>query len=661
MLESVKEGEILWTPSDERKQDANITHFMKWLDHHKKIHIETYDDLWAWSTADIETFWVSLWEYFDIQSSQPYEEVLVDAQMPNVKWFTGAKLNYTQQIFRNRHATRPAILSKSEHGTLKTTTWGELYEQTAAMAESLKKLGVQQGDRVAAYIPNIPEAVIGFLACASIGAIWSSCSPDFGSLSVVNRFKQIEPKVFIAVNGYQYNGKVYDRIDVINNVQKEIPTLEHTILVPYIKMKESNQVNNSLNWHNLIEENRGVSLSYSQVSFDHPLWILYSSGTTGIPKAIVQGHGGILLEHLKVLVLNTDVKPSDRLFWFTTTGWMMWNFLVGGLLNGTTILLYDGSPSFPNLNTLWEFAEETKMTLFGTSASFINGCMKAGIEPRQSYNLSELKAIGSTGSPLSINGFKWVYDHVKTDLWLVSASGGTDLCTAFIGGSPLLPVRAGELQCRSLGAPIEAYNDSGEPLIDDIGELVITKPMPSMPLFFWNDEADKRYKESYFNMYPGVWRHGDYIKITSQGSCIIYGRSDSTINRGGIRIGTSEIYSAVETIPAIQECLVVDVPIGDGKSIVPLFVVLNSNEVLTEELIEEIQQRIREACSPRHVPDDIYQVKDIPKTLNGKKLEVPIKKILMGIPIEKAINIGSVSNPKTIEFYQKLFNKKFKK
>jgi acetoacetyl-CoA synthetase len=499
-------------------------------------------------------------------------------------------------------------------------------------------------------MPNIPESAIAFLACASIGAIWSSCSPDFGTSSVIDRFQQIEPKILFAVDGYQYNGKTIDRRSTISELQQALPTLQKTIVVSYI-FKDSNagRYANAMLWENMPASND--ELIYEQVPFGHPLWVLYSSGTTGLPKAIVQGQGGILLEHLKSLYLGMDLKPEDRFFWFTTTGWMMWNLLMGGLLLGTTVLLYDGSPSYPKMNALWEYAEKSGMTFFGTSAGFILACMKAGIEPGKSFDLSKLRGLGSTGSPLPPEGFQWIYEHIKNDLWLASVSGGTDVCSAFLGGSVLLPVNAGELQCRALGAKVEAFDDAGEPLVDEMGELVITEPMPSMPLFFWNDAENKRYRESYFEMFPGIWRHGDWVKITPRGSAVIYGRSDSTINRKGIRMGSSEIYRVVEDLPEVLDSLIIGVERPGGGYYMPLFVVLRPEAELDDALKARIRDKIRSNLSPHHVPDDVFVIPEVPRTLNGKKLEVPVKKLFMGTPMEKAISVDSMSNPRTMQYF----------
>ena len=652
------EGTLLWEPSEGLKENANITRYMRWLAEEKDREFESYQDLWEWSVTDLEGFWASIWEYSDVQASKPYEKVFGGAsgsrEMPGTEWFPGAELNYAEHAFRNagERLDEPAVLHRSEIRPLSRVSWRELRDKTAALAAGLKNLGVGRGDRVVAYAPNVPEALIAFLACASIGAIWSSSSPDFGAGSVVDRFAQIEPKVLLAVEGYRYGGKDYDRVEILARLQKEIPSLEKTVVIPYLNGEpETGDLRDVVLWADLIAEQEGAELEFEQVPFDHPLWVLYSSGTTGLPKAIVQGHGGILMEHLKKLYLHMDLSPEDKFFWFTTTGWMMWNVVVSGLLSGSTILLYDGNPGHPDLNVLWEFAEETGMTCFGTSASYLTSCMKGGIEPARDFDLSALKSIGSTGSPLPPEGFDWVYGQVKEDLWLFSTSGGTDLCTAFVGGCPLLPVRTGELQCRSLGAKVEAYDAEGRPVIGEVGELVITEPMPSMPLHLWNDPDGERYRESYFDTYPGVWRHGDWIKVKPDGSAVIYGRSDSTINRGGVRMGTAEIYRAVDRVEEVQDSLVVDIQKPNGDPFMPLFVVLKEDRELDDELEKKIKKSIRENTSPRHVPNEVLRVTDLPRTLNGKKVEVPVKKILSGTPPEEAVSKDSLHNPESLDFF----------
>ena len=645
---------VLWQPSPERLRAATLTRYMRWLEERHELRFDDYDALWRWSTTELEAFWTSIWEFFGVRASRPWSTVLASREMPGARWFEGAELNYAENLLATGDDAAAALLHASELRDLSTLTRGELRRDVARAAAGLRRLGVGRGDRVVAYLPNIAETVVAFLACASLGAVWSSCSPDFGARSVVDRFAQIEPSVLIAVDGYRYGGHDFDRRDVVATLRQAMPGLRHTVLLPYLAASpDTASLGPVTLWDELLAD-EPEELRFEQVPFDHPLWVLYSSGTTGLPKAIVHGHGGILLEHLKKLHLHVDAAPDDRLFWFTTTGWMMWNFLVGGLLTGAAIVLYDGNPGHPDLGVLWDLAERTGMTCFGTSASYIASCMKAGVEPGRDHDLSRLRSLGSTGSPLSPEGFRWVYEHVKEDLWLFSTSGGTDVCTAFVGGCPLLPVHLGELQCRSLGAAVEAWDEQGHPLVDEVGELVITAPMPSMPLYLWNDPDGERYRESYFSTYPGMWRHGDWIRITERGTAVISGRSDSTINRQGVRMGTSEIYRAVAAVPEVLDSLVVDLPSAGGEGFMPLFVVLREGAELTDELQAEIRRRIREDCSPRHVPNRILQIREVPRTLSGKVLEVPVKRILMGVPPEKAASADSLANPRALDYFVSL-------
>ena len=646
------EGTILWEPGEKVINQANMTRYMQWLAAEKNLTFEDYNNLWQWSVTEIEDFWLSLWEYFDIRSSRPFDRVLAERKMPGAEWFKGAELNYAEHVFRNRSANRPALIFQSEIQPLMEVSWDELYQNAASLAAALRGMGVRPGDRVAAYVPNIPQTIMAFLACASIGATWSSCSPDFGTRSVVDRFKQIEPKVLFAVDGYQYGGKGFDCSPAIAEIRQSLPTLEQTIIVPYLQPVSSFERSaDSLVFDDLLGSSK--ELVFEQVPFDHPLWVVYSSGTTGLPKGLVHGHGGILLEFMKFTGLHMDVRAGDRFFWFSTTGWVMWNILQGSLLVGATPVLYDGSPGHPDLDVLWQMARDAKMSVFGTSAAYLTTCMAQGLEPGKHFDLSSLNTVGSTGSPLPTEGFRWVYEQVKKDILLGSVSGGTDPCTAFLCSCVLLPVRAGELQCRGLGVNARAFDEGGNDLIDDVGELVITEPMPSMPLYLWNDPDSRRYHASYFEMYPGVWRHGDWVRFTARGSGVILGRSDSTINRLGVRMGSSEIYAAVEDLPEVADSLVIGVETAGGNYFMPLFVVTADGISLTDEIKQTINHKIRTTLSPRHVPDDIFAIADVPRTLNLKKLEVPVKKILTGIPVEKAVNVDSMSNPDSIDFFVK--------
>ena len=644
--------EKLWDPPAELVERARMTEYMRWLATERGLELDGYDDLWRWSVDDLEGFWASIWDFFGVQADGGYDRVLGSREMPGAEWFSGARLNYAEHVFAGKDDAETAILHASELRELDQLSWGELRAQVAALAAGLRGLGVGPGDRVVAYMPNIPEAIVAFLASASIGAVWSSCSPDFGPASVIDRFAQIEPKVLFAVDGYRYGGKDFDRLDTVAELRAAMPSLARTVVLPYLDPEpDLSAHSDATTWGELLAAGEGAALEFERVPFEHPLWVLYSSGTTGLPKAIVQGQGGILLEHLKKLNLHVDAHPGDRLFWFTTTGWMMWNFLVSGLLTRAAIVLYDGSPGHPDMGVLWDLAARAGVTMFGASASYIAACMKAGTEPAAGRDLSRLKAVGSTGSPLSPEGFDWIYTQLGADTWLFSTSGGTDLCTAFVGGTPLLPVYRGELQARALGAAVEAWDEEGNPVIDEVGELVVTEPMPSMPVRFWGDPDGSRYRASYFEHYPGVWRHGDWIEITSRGTAIIYGRSDSTINRSGIRMGTSEIYRAVLSVDAIVDALVVDIPRPGTEGWMPLFVVLREGATLDDELRGEIGRRVRERCSPRHVPDEVYAIAAVPRTLSGKALEVPVKRILMGTPPEQAASRDSLANPETLDYF----------
>ncbi len=652
---------ILWRPDEETLQRSNLRAFMRWLaERDRRCRFDTYAALWQWSVQDIAGFWEAVWAFFDIQAASPYTCPLAERSMPGAQWFPGARLNYAAHIFRHAEDERPALIWRTESNAntealrTSTWTWGELRRAVSGLAAFLREQGVQPGDRVVGLLPNLPEAVAALLATASIGAVWSSCSPDLGPTAVLDRFRQIEPSVLIAADGYVYNRRPYDRREAVRALIRALPTLRHVVRVPHLDpvAPPFNAGVAETTWHEATD--RQTELQFTPVPFEHPLWVLYSSGTTGLPKPIVHSQGGILLEHLKALAFHTDLHPADRFFWFTTIGWMMWNFLVSGLLLGSTILLYDGSPAREDMRALWQFAEDSGMTIFGTSAAYLTACMKAGLQPGHTHDLRALRSIGSTGSPLGPEVFDWVYAQVKPDVWLAPISGGTDLCTAFVGGCPLLPVRRGEMQCRYLGADVQAFDSTGSPVIDQVGELVITQPMPSMPIYFWNDPQMRRYRESYFEMYPSVWRHGDWVRITAEGGVIIYGRSDATLNRHGVRIGTGEIYSVVEALPEVLDTLAVDLEGLGGESTLLLFVVLQPGLALDEALTAKLRQVIRDALSPRHVPDEIIQIPEVPRTLNGKKMEVPIKRLLLGAPPEQVANRDAMANPAALDVFVQL-------
>ena len=646
--------DILWRPSPALVDGCNLTRYLRWLESGRGLRFAGYDELWRWSVTDLEGFWSSIAAYFEVRFHAPAKRAIRGASMPGAEWFPGATLNYAEHALAHGGA-EPALICRGEAGARREFGRDDLRREVSAARAGLLRLGVKRGDRVVAYLPNDAEAAIAFLATASLGAIWSSCPPEFGVESVLDRFRQIEPTVLIGVDRYTYNGREYDRRGDLDRIVGSLPTLRARVLVSPTgdQADETGGVAapvagspRLLAWHDLTAES--AEPAFEPVPFDHPLWILYSSGTTGLPKAIVQGHGGILVEHLKQLALHTDLGPGDRFFWYTTTGWMMWNYLVSGLLLGTTVVLYDGSPGWPDLNALYRLADEEAVTCFGVSAPFLMACRAAGLEPGGQFDFEALRAIGSTGAPLPAEGFDWVYEQVKSDVWLGSLSGGTDVCTGFVGPNPVQPVRRGRIQCRSLGAKVEAFDESGRGVTGQVGELVITEPLPSMPLFFWNDPSGERYRESYFDHWPGVWRHGDWIAFDDDGSSVIYGRSDSTLNRGGVRMGTSEFYRAASELPEIDDCVIVDTGSLDNEGKLWLFVVLSDGTALDAPLADRIRRHLRTRLSPRHGPDEIRAIPEIPTTLSGKKLEVPIKRILAGEPVETAVNVGTLQNPESI-------------
>jgi acetoacetyl-CoA synthetase len=668
-------GAVLWEPGERSVRDARITGYAGWLRDGRGVDVGTYDDLWQWSVAEPESFWISIWEYFGVTGRRGEGPALSGGPMPDVTWFAGTTLNYARNALAaaGTQPDKTAVIFRSEAGRSGTLSYGELAAEVARVRAGLRALGVGRGDRVAAYLPNIPEALIGLLATASLGAIWSSCSPDFGPRSVIDRLAQISPKVLLAVDGYPYGGRWFDRRPQVADIVAGMPGLDALITVDYLPAGQAGAGQPAgaapggrpprtpppsaaavpeLSWNSLPDDAAPSGPDrFEEVPFDHPLWVLYSSGTTGLPKPIVHGHGGIVLEHLKSLALHHDLGPRDVFFWYTTTGWMMWNYLAGGLLVGAAVVLYDGSATHPGADALWRLAAQTGVSYFGTGAPYLLACMKAGLRPAGDHDLSRLRGIGSTGSPLPPEGFRWVYDAVVAkgqEVILGSYSGGTDLCTGFVGPCPLLPVRAGVIAGRCLGAAVEAYDAAGRAVFGEVGELVITRPMPSMPVGFWNDPGGLRYRESYYADYPGVWRHGDWIMILPDGGCVIYGRSDATLNRGGVRMGTSEFYRIVEALPQVADSLVIDTGRLGAEGTLILYVVPAPGHRLDDELIGQIRSGLRSALSPRHVPDEIHQVPGIPRTLSGKKLEVPVRKILQGTPLAEAADPDALANPEVL-------------
>jgi acetoacetyl-CoA synthetase len=649
------EGDILWQPTQAQKSGTRLAHYEQWLSQHRGLQFDgNYQALLRWSNQEQDAFWNSIWDYFKLQAQGSREPVLANRSMPGAQWYPNTRLNYAEHVFRHAHPTRPALISRREDVPNLAIGWAQLERETASVAEQLRQWGIVPGDRVASYLPNWYETVVAFLACASIGAIWSSCSPDMGVSVVLDRFQQIEPKLLLATDSYQYGGKVHDRRDVVESLLAGLPSVQQVIHVPGVACAQAGPVRwrNASTWSAVTALR--ADLRFDPLPFSHPLWIVYSSGTTGMPKAMVHGQGGIVLTHVKTIGLHHDIHPGDRMLFLGGTGWIVWNLLIGSLLLGGTAVLYDGNPAWPRAEALWEFIDEQQVSAFGCGAALIINSMKQQLRPRDSVALASLRSIFSTGSPLPIDAYRWVYDAVKTDLWLSSISGGTDIAAGFVVGAPTLPVTAGEIQCIELGVDACAMNEEGEAVVGEVGELVIRQPMPSMPLYFWNDAQDKRYHDSYFDTFPGLWRHGDWIRFTDRGTSVIYGRSDSTINRMGIRMGTAEIYRVVEEMDEVLDSLVVDLEYLGRPSYMPLFVVLKEGIQLDAALKERLAKQISTRASARHVPNEMFQVAEIPRTLTGKKMEVPVRKLLLGLPANKVASTDAMANPDSLQFFVQL-------
>jgi acetoacetyl-CoA synthetase len=642
---------VLWTPQPDARTSTRLGRFLEFCEARSGLEFDGYDALWRWSVEEgLEECWAAVWDFFDVQASQPYRQVLDGRVMPGARWFEGARLNYAEHVLRSG-AGRPdevAIVAVSQSRDRVALTWAELTDQVARARVGLQRLGVREGDRVAAYLPNIPETIVAFLAACSLGATWTSCAPEFGVQAVLDRFSQVEPTVLFAVDGYRYGRHDVDRVSELEAIRAGLPSLRRTVMVPYLDTL-STLPGRAMSWDELLADS--APIEFAQVAPDHPLYVLYSSGTTGLPKPILHGHGGVLLEHVKVIGLHSDMTPADRFFWFTTTGWMMWNFLVSGLLVGAQLVLFDGDPNHDGPDTLWRLAADERITWFGGGAPFFTACRRAGLTPGERFDLTELRAIGSTGAPLPADAFRWIYEAVSPDVLLSPISGGTDVCSAFVGGSSMTPVWEGEIPCSYLGAAVRSFDEAGRSVVGEQGELVLIEPMPSMPVGFWGDEDGSRYRAAYFEHYPGIWRHGDWITITERGSCLITGRSDATLNRGGVRVGTAEIYRVVESLDGVLDSLVVHLesPDADDPGTLVLFVVLDEEADLDDDTRARIRSGVRTGLSPRHVPDEIHRVAAIPTTLSGKKLELPVKKILRGGDPLQVASRGALKDPAALD------------
>ena len=650
VLREVAKGELLWTPSPERVQDANLTAYAAWLHRTRGLDFADYRALWRWSVTDLDAFWGSIWDYFDVVASAPPQQVLGRREMPGTQWFPAARLNYAENVLSREQMDDDALLYCSESTPLHGLSWTDLGGQVRALGTRLRTLGVRPGDRVVAWVPNLPQAVVAMLATTAIGAVWASCSPDFGARGALDRFAPLEPSLLFACPGYVYGGRVFDRRDELTELVAALPGLRHVIDLPAAGW-DGPLTSRSMSWDDVLSGPPVATsdFAFEQVAFDHPLWVLFSSGTTGPPKALVHGHGGILLEQLKLQTFHLDLRPGDRLFFHTTTGWMMWNFLASSLGLGVVPVLYDGHPAYPDVDTLWQLAQDSRAAVFGASPSYVEMMVRAGVVPGERYDLPALRTVMPAGSPVSPRITAWFYDTVKTDLWVATGSGGTDCCTGFVGGVPTLPVYAGEIQAPSLGVAAECYDDDGRSVVGQVGELVLTEPLPSMPVRLWGDEDGSRYRETYFADYPGVWRHGDLFRINDRGGCFVLGRSDGTLNRHGVRIGAAEVYAGLDGIEEITEALVVNLDLPGGGFFMPLFVSLRPGAELDAALQQRIREQLRRRYSPRHVPDRIVHVPAIPMTRTGKRLEVPVRKILQGTPVDQAVSRAALSDPTALD------------
>jgi acetoacetyl-CoA synthetase len=649
----IEAGTVLWTPSPERIARARLTDFRKWLATERGLTFNDFESMWKWSTDNIDAFWQACWDFFGIEATRPPTAVLGKRTMPGTEWFPGAEINYARHMLRNERPNATAVLHLNERQPLQAVSWEELGGKVRILATQLRKLGVKRGDRICAYMVNTPETLVAMLATTSLGAIWSSVGPDFGTPGVLDRFSQLEPVVFIHVDGYQYGGKPFDRMPEVDKILTRLTSVKHVIQLNYLNATAPRSTPATIMWNELLDHPAvpREGFKYEEVPFNHPLWILFSSGTTGLPKPIMHSHGGIMIEQLKHLAFNFDMHAGDTMFFFTTTGWMMWNFLVSSLLSDVKPVLFDGNPAWPDGDLLWKMVQDSKANMFGASPTYQSILEKNGIVPKNKFDLTHLQSITLAGSPVSPECQQWFHDNVKQDCWVAPGCGGTDICSGFVGGTVTLPQRAGEMQARCLGVAVHVMGENGQFVVDEVGEMVVTQPMPSMPVGFWNDKNDERFTETYFSDFPGMWRQGDFYKINARGGAYVLGRSDATLNRHGIRIGTAEIYRTIVLVPGVEDGLIVNLDLPGGKFFMPLFVKLAEGVTLDDKLTKAINDRLRSEYTPRHVPDKIFQVPAIPYTISGKRMEVPVRRILSGVPLAKAANRDAMANPAALDFF----------